>query len=169
MNLLPAIFLAYFQLVAASGAAGSSHTAFLQRLSSAALERTHHTVRYDVAYVRIPYPNGDVPADTGVCTDEVIRVYRTQGIDLQKEVHEDLLADFAAYPNQRRWLLAHADSNIDHRRVPKLMVFFSRKGQSLHGGAQYRAGPAHGRCLIFVARDGALSLFRAFAVIYESS
>lgn len=131
MNLLLAIFLAYFQFVAANGAAGSSHTAFLQKLSAAAVERTHHTVRYDPAYVRIPYPNGDVPADTGVCTDEVIRVYRTLGIDLQKEVHEDLLRDFAAYPNQRRWLLAHADSNIDHRRVPNLMVFFSRKGQSL--------------------------------------
>jgi uncharacterized protein YijF (DUF1287 family) len=131
MNLLLAIFLAYFQLVAANGAAGSSHAAFLQKLSSAAVERTHHTVRYDPAYVRIPYPNGDIPADTGVCTDEVIRAYRTLGIDLQKEVHEDVLADFAAYPNQRRWLLAHADSNIDHRRVPNLMVFFSRKGQSL--------------------------------------
>jgi uncharacterized protein len=131
MNLLLAIFLAYFQLVAANGAAGSSHAAFLQKLSSAAVERTHHTVRYDPAYVRIPYPNGDIPADTGVCTDEVIRAYRTLGIDLQKEVHEDVLADFVAYPNQRRWLLAHADSNIDHRRVPNLMVFFSRKGQSL--------------------------------------
>jgi uncharacterized protein len=131
MNLLLAIVLAYFQFVAASGAANSPHTAFLQKLSSAAVERTHQAVRYDPAYVRIPYPNGDVPADTGVCTDEVIRVYRTLGIDLQKEVHEDLLADFAAYPHQRRWLLAHADSNIDHRRVPNLMVFFSRKGQSL--------------------------------------
>jgi uncharacterized protein YijF (DUF1287 family) len=93
MNLLRAIFLAYFQFVVSSGAAGSSHTAFLQKLSSAAVERTHHTVRYDPAYVRIPCPNGDVPADTGVCTDEVVRVYRTLGIDLQKEVHEDLLAD----------------------------------------------------------------------------
>ena len=131
MNLLLAIFLVYFQAAAANEAGNLSHAAFLQRLSSAAVERTRHSVRYNPAYVRIPYPNGDVPADTGVCTDEVIRAYRTLGIDLQKEVHEDLLADFAAYPNQKRWLLAHADSNIDHRRVPNLMVFFSRKGQSL--------------------------------------
>jgi uncharacterized protein YijF (DUF1287 family) len=131
MNLLLAIFLAYFQVATASGAAGSPHTAFLQKVSSAAVERAHHAVRYDPAYVRIPYPNGDVPADTGVGTDKVIRVYRTLGIDLQKEVHEDVLADSAAYPKQRRWLLAHADSNIDHRRVPNLMVFFSRPGQSL--------------------------------------
>ena len=28
-------------------------------------------------------------------------------------------------------MLVHPDSNIDHRRVPNLMVFFSRKGTSL--------------------------------------
>jgi len=28
-------------------------------------------------------------------------------------------------------MLAHSDSNIDHRRVPNLMVFFNRKGTSL--------------------------------------
>src|ERR1700756_4976878 len=73
---------------------------FIQKLVEAAVERTHHTVRYDSAYVRIPYPNGDVPANTGVCTDEIIRVYRAVGIDLQQEVHEEMLHNFAAYPNQ---------------------------------------------------------------------
>ena len=81
-------------------------------------------MHYISAYVRIPYPGGDVPADTGVCTDEIIRSYREVGVDLQKEVHEDMVQNFAAYPNKRRWLLAHPDSNIDHRRVPNLMVFF---------------------------------------------
>lgn len=95
------------------------------------MEQTHHTVRYDPAYVRIPYPGGDVPADTGVCTDVVIRAYRAVGVDLQKEVHEDMLQNFSAYPRQRRWLSTSPDSNIDHRRVPNLMVFFSRKGASL--------------------------------------
>ena len=104
---------------------------FLHKLVAAAIERTQHTVRYDPAYVRIPYPNGDVPADTGVCTDEVIRAYRAVGVDLQKEVHEDMLGNFSAYPNQRRWLLAHTDTNIDHRRVPNLMTFFQRKGEAL--------------------------------------
>jgi len=98
---------------------------------AAAVERTQHAVRYDPAYVRIPYPGGDVPADTGVCTDEVIRAYRAVGVDLQKEVHEDMAANFSAYPNQRRWKLASTDTNIAHRRVPNLMVFFSRKGESL--------------------------------------
>ncbi len=81
-------------------------------------------VRYDPAYVRIPYPGGDVPAETGVCTDEIIRVYRAVGIDLQKEVHENMEQNFSAYPRKWRWLSGHPDANIDHRRVPNLMVFF---------------------------------------------
>lgn len=109
----------------------STHQEFLRRLVAAAIERTQHPVRYDPSYVRIPYPGGDVPAGTGVCTDEVIRAYRALGIDLQKEVHEDMMQNFAAYPRRWRWQLARPDSNIDHRRVPNLMVFFTRKGQAL--------------------------------------
>lgn len=104
---------------------------FTRRLVAAAIERTHHTVRYDPAYVRIPYPGGDVPPDTGVCTDEIIRSYRAVGVDLQKEVHEDMAKNFDAYPRKWRWLRGHPDPNIDHRRVPNLQVFFQRKGQSL--------------------------------------
>jgi uncharacterized protein YijF (DUF1287 family) len=104
---------------------------FLKRFVAAAIERTHHVVRYDPAYVRIAYPGGDVPADTGVCTDEVIRAYRAVGVDLQKEVHEDMERNFAAYPRSWRGVSAYPDSNIDHRRVPNLMVFFARKGVAL--------------------------------------
>jgi len=112
-------------------AQGNAQQEFLKKLVAAAEERTHHIVRYDPAYVRILYPGGDVPPDTGVCTDEVIRSYRALGVDLQKEVHEDMEKDFSAYPRQRRWFLSHPDTNIDHRRVPNLMVFFSRKGETL--------------------------------------
>jgi uncharacterized protein len=121
----------------------SSRAEFTRQLVAAAIERTHHSVRYVSAYVRIPYPGGDVPADTGVCTDEIIRSYRAVGVDLQKEVHEDMLQNFEAYPNKRRWLLGHPDSNIDHRRVPNLMVFFQRKGEPLpitKRGDDYRPG-----------------------------
>lgn len=104
---------------------------FTQQLVAAAIERTHHMVRYDPAYVRIPYPEGDVPADTGVCTDEIIRIYRAVWIDLQREVHEDMEVNLSTYPNRARWGLAHTDTNIDHRRVPNLMVFFSHKGKKL--------------------------------------
>jgi uncharacterized protein YijF (DUF1287 family) len=126
-----------------AGPAPAAHDVFTKKLVAAAVERTRHTVRYDPSYVRIPYPGGDVPADTGVCTDEIIRTYRAVGIDLQKEVHEDIEKNFSAYPRNWHWLLAHPDSNIDHRRVPNLMVFFSRKGQSLavsHRAEDYAPG-----------------------------
>jgi uncharacterized protein YijF (DUF1287 family) len=119
------------QIASGQAARPASRAEFTRRLVAAAIERTNHRVRYVSEYIRIPYPGGDVPADTGVCTDEIIRSYRAVGVDLQKEVHEDMVKNFAAYPNQRRWLLAHPDSNIDHRRVPNLMVFFERKGAAL--------------------------------------
>ena len=82
---------------------------FMRRFVAAAIERTLHAVRYDPAYVRIPYPGGDVSADTGVCTDEVIRSYRTVGVDLQKKVHEDMVANYSAYPRKWNWLLRRPD------------------------------------------------------------
>jgi len=95
-------------------------------LSECALELTKKNVTYDPSYFSIDYPNGDVPSDKGVCTDVVIRAYRKIGIDLQKEVHEDMKANFNAYP--KIWGLKSTDKNIDHRRVPNLMTFFKRKG-----------------------------------------
>jgi len=100
-------------------------------LADAALERTRHGVRYDGAYRRISYPGGDVPADTGVCTDVLIRSYRALGIDLQQRVHEDMRDNFSSYPSKRIWGLSRPDSNIDHRRVPNLQVFFRRHGTEL--------------------------------------
>ena len=94
-------------------------------LSDAALELTQQEVSYDPSYFSIAYPNGDVPKDKGVCTDVIIRAYRKMGIDLQKEVHEDMTANFSAYP--KIWGLKTTDKNIDHRRVPNLMTFFKRK------------------------------------------
>ena len=108
-----------------------SRDKILEGVIAAAIERTNHSVRYDPAYVRIPYPRGDVPSGTGVCTDEIIRIYRVVGVDLQKEVHEDIVQNRGVYESQLHKHLAHPDTNIDHRRVPVLMVFFSRKGESL--------------------------------------
>lgn len=102
-------------------------TGFNLRLSAAALELTKQKVTYDPSYFKISYPNGDVPANKGVCTDVVIRAYRKLGIDLQKEVHEDMKANFKKYP--QKWGLSRPDKNIDHRRVPNLMTFFKRNGQ----------------------------------------
>jgi uncharacterized protein YijF (DUF1287 family) len=109
----------------------ASRADLTRQLVAAAVERSHVHVRYVADYVPIPYPGGDVPADTGVCTDEIIRIYRKVGIDLQKEVHEDMVANFREYPRKWRWFSPQPDTNIDHRRVPNLMVFFRRKGESL--------------------------------------
>jgi len=84
------------------------------------------TVTYDPAYVSIAYPGGDVAPDRGVCTDVVIRALRLKGLDLQKAVHEDMKAHFAAYP--KHWGLKRPDRNIDHRRVPNLQTYFKRQG-----------------------------------------
>lgn len=104
---------------------------FPEQLNDAALERTKHFVIYDGAYQKIPYPNGDVAKNKGVCTDVIIRSYRALGIDLQKRVHEDIRTHFSAYPSKRIWGLKKPDTNIDHRRVPNLRVFFKRHGTSL--------------------------------------
>ncbi len=106
---------------------GLGQTTFYDSLSKAALELTKQPVDYDPSYVKIAYPNGDVAANKGVCTDVIIRAYRKMGIDLQKEVHEDMTANFSKYP--KKWGLSSPDKNIDHRRVPNLMTFFSRHGQ----------------------------------------
>ena len=114
------IFLLFF------GKLPFAQNCFSERLSEAALNLTRQQVIYDPSYFRISYPNGDVPADRGVCTDVIIRAYRKVGIDLQNEVHEDMKWNFTQYP--KIWGLQHTDTNIDHRRVPNLMVFFKRKG-----------------------------------------
>lgn len=100
---------------------------FFNQLSSSAIALTEQHVVYDPSYFSIGYPNGDVPEGKGVCTDVVIRAYRKLDIDLQKEVHEDMKANFSKYP--KNWGLKHTDKNIDHRRVPNLMVFFTRHGE----------------------------------------
>ncbi len=96
-------------------------------LSESAISLTKDLVDYDPSYFTIPYPNGDVPKGKGVCTDVVIRAFRKMKIDLQQKVHEDMKAHFSLYP--KIWGLKSTDSNIDHRRVPNLMVFFSRFGK----------------------------------------
>ena len=104
-------------------------TNFYTELADSSLTLTKQDVVYDPSYFRLDYPNGDVPPNKGVCTDVVIRAYRKLGIDLQKEVHEDMVANFSQYP--KIWGLSKPDKNIDHRRVPNLMTFFTRHGATL--------------------------------------
>ncbi len=101
----------------------------LKLVIDAAIDQIGKTTSYDPSYQRLDYPNGDVSIETGVCSDVIVRAFRRAGIDLQKDVHEDMKDHFFAYPT--RWGLSGPDSNIDHRRVPNLMTYFARKGKSL--------------------------------------
>lgn len=99
------------------------------RLIADAIEQTTYTTAYDPAYVKLKYPGGDVPRETGVCADVIVRAFRACGVDLQKELHEDMARGFAAYPQS--WGARRPDANIDHRRVPNLMKWFERQKKGL--------------------------------------
>src|ERR1051325_2468127 len=101
----------------------------IREIVASARAQTRVTTSYDPSYVGITFPGGDVPARTGACADVVVRAFRAAGIDLQRDVHMDMLRAFSAYPH--RWGLRRPDPNIDHRRVPNLMVYFRRAGKAV--------------------------------------
>jgi hypothetical protein len=123
MNRVVAIL---FVIFAAFSAVWADPAPLGPKIAVAAIEQTRRPGVYDPAYVRIGYPMGDVPADRGVCSDVIIRAFRSVGVDLQVKVHEDMRANFSAYPNH--WGLKRPDPNIDHRRVPNLQTYFRRAG-----------------------------------------
>ena len=108
------------------------------RIARAAFEQVGVTTDYSPGYVRIRYPNGDIPLEQGVCTDVTVRAFRKVGVDLQKEIHLDMSGHFAVYP--KLWNLRAPDTNIDHRRVPNQMKFFQRRGKNIPIQAEYRPG-----------------------------
>ena len=92
------------------------YESYPQQLAGAARSLEDPSVVYDPSYVKLTYPNGDVPADRGVCTDVVIRAFRKAwDWDLQKTIYEFQKEQF---PDHK------LDRNIDHRRVRNLMEFF---------------------------------------------
>jgi uncharacterized protein YijF (DUF1287 family) len=127
--------------VAAQPLESGGAAAALPKMIAGAKSQVGKTRGYDPSYRSIAYPNGDVPLETGVCSDVVIRAFRRAGIDLQVLVHEDMKRNFGAYP--RNWGMRAPDANIDHRRVPNLATFFRRKGHKLavtQRGADYKPG-----------------------------
>ncbi len=100
-----------------------------EKLIAAAIEQVGVTTTYDPAYTKLMYPNGDVPPQTGVCADVIVRSFRKVELDLQKALHEDMKANFAKYP--KKWGLKAPDRNIDHRRVPNLMTWFERQNKTI--------------------------------------
>jgi uncharacterized protein len=111
------------------------------RLAAIALSHSSENVEFDPTYYKIAYPAGDVPENKGIAADVLIRCFRKIGIDLQVAVHEDISDNFRLYP--QLWGSTSPDPNIDHRRVPNLQRFFSRKGQELsptRSASNYRPG-----------------------------
>lgn len=76
-------------------------------------------------YIAMAYPMGDVPRSIGVCTDVIIRALRNAGIDLQKELHDDIRRARSAYPMVK----GTGDPNIDQRRVATILPYFKRHWQ----------------------------------------
>ena len=113
-----------------SGTQKPKRVAGVSPIAKAARSQIGKTISYDPSYVGLKYPGGDVPIETGICTDVVIRALRDgYKMDLQKLVHEDMKIGFSAYPDI--WGLKKPDRNIDHRRVPNLKIYFKRRGFSL--------------------------------------
>jgi len=113
----------------------------LKQMLDGAIAQAGVTTSYDPSYVALDYPGGDVPEKTGVCSDVVVRAFRKAGIDLQKEIHEDMKAARSDYP--KKWGATSTDANIDHRRVLNLMAYFRRQGKSLtinYDPADYQPG-----------------------------
>jgi uncharacterized protein YijF (DUF1287 family) len=128
VSLFSGLLFFIVQYSSAENIAGHSKT---QQLITAAIAQTQDKVTYNGAYFKIAYPMGDVPMQYGVCTDVIIRAYRSLGIDLQQLVHEDMRGNFSLYPAKKNWGQTKTDTNIDHRRVPNLQTFFTRHGKKL--------------------------------------
>ncbi len=132
-RLFPALLLLLLPLILGQSAPDDN-----LRIADAAMKQVGVTLTYDPEYVRLAYPMGDIDPAKGVCTDVVIRAFRAIGVDLQKEIHEDMTADFSAYPGL--WGLKKPDSNIDHRRVQNIQRYLERKGKSLPKNGEYLPG-----------------------------
>ena len=141
------VFLAL--LVGAGGVGADARPG--DAIATAARNQIGVTTSYDPSYRRIAFPNGDVPLDTGVCADVVVRALRGIDIDLQAELNADMRAHFSAYP--ANWGLSKPDRNIDHRRVPNLRRWFQRKGWSL-GASDDAADYAPGDVVSWRLADG---------------
>ena len=114
-----------------------------QRLATSARAQLGVTTGYDPTWAKLSYPGGDVPRNTGVCADVVVRAARDGlGLDLQKLVHEDMVKDFEAYPARRAWGSRKPDASIDHRRVLNLETYWTRSGARLWSATTATSGDA---------------------------
>lgn len=97
---------------------------------------------YDMsmAYYTIGFPNGDIDSKIGVCTDVIVRALRKSDIvDLQKAINDDVRSSWSDYP-MKRWKAKKPDSNIDHRRVMNLEVWFAKNWQIVNDENDFQPG-----------------------------
>jgi len=73
------------------------------------------------------YAGGYPPENEGVCTDVVWRAFKNAGYNLKDLIDEDIKNNVKEYPRVE----GKPDPNIDFRRVPNLISFFSRNAISL--------------------------------------
>jgi len=129
--------LIFVLFINASSVISQTHDVHVQ-IAQAAIDQVGVTTHYAPGYTRIPYPMGDIQLESGVCSDVIIRAFRSIRVDLQKNVHEDMKNHFHVYPNI--WGMKKPDSNIDHRRVPNLMKYFQRQGKEMPLHSEYKPG-----------------------------
>lgn len=91
--------------------------------------------RYEEHYRTLPYPGGDVPRSEGVCTDTIVRAFRNAGIDLQKEIHEDIARAPRSYPTVEK-----PNASIDHRRVRVMLPWLRRHLVEIPAGERLLPG-----------------------------
>jgi hypothetical protein len=127
-----------------------------QRIAKAARQQIGVTKEYDPGYAALVYPGGDIPLRSGVCSDVIVRALRQVGLDLQKEVHEDMRKDFGDYP--QKWGLKGPDKNIDHRRVPNLARYFERHQIALHEKLQAPESYRPGHIVVWNLGNGVLHI-----------
>jgi len=121
--------LTIFLLFIGNLEADSTRVDSINKIIENAIWQTSVTKIYDPSYVVINYPDGDIPMERGVCCDVIVRAFRSVGIDLQKEIHNDMANAFDRYP--QIWGLNKPDTNIDHRRVPNIMTYLQRQKKAV--------------------------------------
>ena len=73
------------------------------------------------------YSGGYPPDNEGVCTDVVWRAFKSAGYNLKDLIDSDIKNNVREYPRVE----GKPDPNIDFRRVPNLISFFTRNATSL--------------------------------------
>jgi len=112
------------------------HAGNIDTFISSAKTQVGKTLTYNPEYVRLKFPNGDIPLSKGVCTDVVVRALRGLHIDLQERIYRYK----KSHPKLFKGLYYtdKLDPNIDHRRVKNIQAYLAARGYRIKGA--FKAG-----------------------------